>query len=158
MIVNLNTLYKPFIIDTEIEIPENFYENTVIKNLKNVHVNGKIYYNLSEELEVLMDVTGTMILEDSITLEDIEYPFSFQIEEILNEKDGENQEYLKKDKNILDIIEFLWENIVLEVPISVTNASNVEKTGQGWQLNGKASGTEIDPRLAKLNELFKGGE
>ena len=158
MIVNLNTLYKPFLIDALVEIPTEYYENTTIKDLKQVYAKGKVYYNLSDEIEVLMDVSGIMILEDAITLESIEYPFSFQIEEILDEKSGENSEYLKKDKNILDIIEFLWENIVLEVPISVTKASNIEKTGNGWQLNGKVSGDNLDPRLTKLSELTKGGE
>ena len=105
-----------------------------------------------------MDVEGIMYLEDAITLEEVRYPFSFQINEILNEKDDEFQEYLKNSKNILDIIEILWENIVLEVPISVTNASNAQQSGEGWQLNGEAKREEIDPRMAKLNELFKGGE
>lgn len=158
MKINLNTLYKPVVIDNDFEFPKEMYEHIDIKELKNVHAVGQVHYNVTEEIEVILDVTGIMILEDSMTLENIEYPFSFKIEEIIDEKTQENEEYLKKEKNILDIIEILWENIVLEVPISITNASNLKKEGKGWQLNGETSEDEIDPRLAKLNDLFKGGE
>ena len=66
--------------------------------------------------------------------------------------------YFEKNQNILDIIEFLWENIVLEVPISYTNASGTHLSGQGWELNSKNEDDGLDPRFEKLNELFKGGE
>lgn len=158
MQINLNTLYKPVCIDQKFTIPKEFYLDMPIKGIEDVYVKGKVYINISDEVEVLLDVEGIMYLEDAITLEEVRYPFSFQINEILNEKDDEFQEYLKNSKNILDIIEILWENIVLEVPISVTNASNAQQSGEGWQLNGEAKREEIDPRMAKLNELFKGGE
>lgn len=158
MKINLNTLYKPILIDDEFLIPRSFYENTSIKDLQNIHAKGQVYYNLSDEIEIDLEVSGKMILSDSITLEDISYPFSFEISQILSENGEENQEYLKNERNILDIIEFLWENIVLEVPISVTNTKNAKFEGEGWQLNGEESSESIDPRLAKLNELFKGGE
>lgn len=158
MEINLNTLYKPVEIDDTFEIPESYYAQTSIKELKEVHARGRLGYNVSDEIELNLEVSGIMYLEDGITLEKIKYPFSFEINEILEENTEENQEYLKKGKNILDIIEILWENIVLEVPISITNASNMKKNGEGWQLNGEAEEKSIDPRMAKLNDLFKGGE
>lgn len=158
MEINLNTLYKPIEIDDTFEIPESFYKSTSIKELKEVHAKGRVGYNISDEIELNLEVSGIMYLEDGVTLEKIKHPFSFEIDEILEENREENQEYLKKGKNILDIIEILWENIVLEVPISITNASNMKKNGEGWQLNGEAEEEGIDPRLAKLNDLFKGGE
>lgn len=99
-----------------------------------------------------------MFLTDAITNEQVKYPFSIQIDEILEENDENYAKYFEKNQNILDIIEFLWENIVLEVPISYTNASGTHLSGQGWELNSKNEDDGLDPRFEKLNELFKGGE
>lgn len=158
MKVNLNTLNKAYVIDEYVEIPEYFYENTDILKLDPVYVNGKVDYNITDEIEINLNVNGIMYLTDAITLEEVEYPFEFIISETLDELGIEVQESLKKSQNILDIIEILWENIVLEVPISVTKAQNTQIKGDGWELNGEESEDEIDPRLQKLNELFKGGE
>ena len=40
----------------------------------------------------------------------------------------------KIKQNMLDIIELLWENIILEVPISLTKSPNLELKGDGWVL------------------------
>ena len=41
--------------------------------------------------------------------------------------------YLKQ--NILDIFEFLWENILLEVPLHYTKVKDLHKfRGDGWKL------------------------
>lgn len=158
MKVNLNSLYKPFEIDEEIFIPKEYYELTDIKEIKNLYVKGKVFYNLTEEVEIDLMIKGIMVLTDSITLELIDYPFKFSISENLTKIGEEFQESLKKNQNVLDIIEFLWENIILEVPISITKAENTKLKGDGWELNGDESEIKIDSRLAKLNDMFKGGE
>lgn len=156
MKVNLNML--PYEINEEIVFPESFYINSEIKKLNSVKVSGKIDYNLTDEIEINLDISGIMIIKDSITNEDVEYPFSFKIEELLENFDGESEKYYEKSKNILDIIEFLWENIVLEVPISYTKVKDAHKKGEGWELNNEEPQDDVDPRMAKLSEIFKGGE
>ena len=69
-----------------------------------------------------------MILKDSISLEDVIYHFSNNLEEEVTEK-------VKNVENTLDILSVLWENIVLEVPIrfsEVKDYSNYQ--GDGWHL------------------------
>ena len=156
MKINLNLLPKVF--DEDIIIPEDFYKGTSIKDLSKVKVVGSIKYNVIDEVVIDLDVSGGMLLIDAITNEPIKYPFSIKILENLAEIDENDAKYLEKSKNILDIIEFLWENIVLEVPISYTNASGTHLSGQGWELNSKNEDDGLDPRFEKLNELFKGGE
>ena len=69
-----------------------------------------------------------MKIEDSISLEIISYPFSFEIEENLEEKE------LKYEKT-LDIINVLWQNIVLEVPLKQTKVTDFsDYQGDGWKL------------------------
>ena len=156
MKINLNLLPKVF--DEDIIIPEDFYKGTSIKDLSKVKVVGSIKYNVIDEVVIDLDVRGEMLLIDAITNEPIKYPFSIKILENLAEIDENDAKYLEKSKNILDIIEFLWENIVLEGPISYTNASGTHLSGQGWELNSKNEDDGLDPRFEKLNELFKGGE
>ena len=119
MKINLNLLPKVF--DEDIIIPEDFYKGTSIKDLSKVKVVGSIKYNVIDEVVIDLDVSGEMLLIDAITNEPIKYPFSIKILENLAEIDENDAKYLEKSKNILDIIEFLWENIVLEVPIRITN-------------------------------------
>lgn len=98
-------------IDEEIIIPRDYLENTDIKDLKEVNTVGKI--SLDNELNYLiqLDVTGKMVLEDAITLDLVDYPFTINIEETL-----------ENSIKTLDLISFLWHYIVLEVPLRFTNS------------------------------------
>lgn len=154
--INLNLL--PVELDEDVTFPKEFYANTAIRDLKDFHIKGSIYYNLSEEVTIDIHVTGKMILTDAITLEDVPYPIDIDIAETLADLSQESEQYLEKNKNILDKLEFLWENIVLEVPISFTNSSGKNLKGEGWELNKESDEEEINPQLAKLKDLFKGGE
>ena len=156
MIINLNLL--PVSIDQDFIIPSSYYASTDIKELHNVHAKGKVYYNLSDEVEIDLDVTGEMILTDSITLKDIKENINLKISQNLEEIAQESTYFYEKGKNTLDIIEFLWENIVLEVPISRTLASGRTMEGNGWSLNKTDDEEKIDERFLKLNDYFKGGE
>ena len=156
MKINLNLL--PIKLDNDVVIPENYYENTDIKRLDDIHVKGLIDYDLSENVRIQLQITGKMILNDSITLDNIEEDINIDIDETLDEIASESTYFYEKDKNILDIIEFLWENIVLEVPISRTLVSGTNLDGKGWSLNKVDGEEKIDERFLKLNDYFKGGE
>ncbi len=149
--INLNFL--PEHLDEDITFPEEFYENTDIIRLEDIHVVGDVFYNLSDEIEANIRTTGKMILKDAITLEEISKNLDIDIAEILEK----TAKYYKKEQNTLDKLEFLWENIVLEVPISLTKSSGINLKGEGWELN-RDEEDGINPELAKLKDIFKGGE
>lgn len=149
--INLNFL--PEHLDEDITFPEEFYENTDIIRLEDIHVVGDVFYNLSDEIEANIRITGKMILKDAITLEEISKNLDVNIAEILEK----TAKYYKKEQNTLDKLEFLWENIVLEVPISLTKSSGINLKGEGWELN-RDEEDDINPELAKLKDIFKGGE
>ena len=136
---------------------KNCYKDTSIEELKPVKVIGKIFYNISDEIELDLDVEGVMVLQDSITLDPIDYPYSFHINEIVNESNEEIKDYYKNSKNTLDIMPILWQNIVLEVPISITNNEDAHLSGEGWTLK-KDDEKNIDPRLAELTKLLDEGK
>lgn len=158
MQIDLNKLnVSNILIDESLTIDAELYKNTSIKELKPVKVSGKIFYNVSDEIELDVDVNGTMILEDSITLDPIDYPYSFHINEIISSENEEIKEYYQNSKNTLDIMPILWQNIVLEVPISITKEKDAHLSGEGWELNNNKE-DKIDPRLAELSKLLEEGK
>ena len=136
MQIDLNKLNTAdIIIDESLTIDTELYKNTSIKELKPVKVSGKIFYNISDEIELDLDVEGIMVLEDSITLDPIDYPYNFHINEIISSENEEIKEYYQNSKNILDIMPILWQNIVLEVPLRYTLVYDYESYhGDGWKL------------------------
>jgi uncharacterized metal-binding protein YceD (DUF177 family) len=111
-----------------VNIPKEYISIDKVKKLDNIKVVGKIYYSVDDNVSIKADISGTMILEDDISLDDIEYPFSIKYDDIIEEN-------LINDENRLDLFEFLWENIVLEVPLKFTKVTNLsEFHGDGWKL------------------------
>lgn len=144
---------KGIIIDDTISFGDEFINNTPIQKLDNVKVKGKAYYSITNEIVFDCKVEGSMVLLDSMDLEPIDYPFNIEISEVLSENDDE------KDQNklkTLDIIDILWQNIVLEVPISVRKNPDkkYEMSGEGWELVDEER-KKLDPRLAPLLELLE---
>ena len=100
-----------------------------------------------------------MLIEDSISLELVPYEFNIDIEENLETIEENYEECYEKGKNTLDLKKILWQNIVLEVPISYSMVSDAELKGNGWELiNEDRKVEEIDPRLKKLEDLLKGDD
>ena len=65
-----------------------------------------------------------MILKDDITLEPVEHNFIIELEEIL-----------EKSKNILDITDILWQNILVEIPSKVRSTDeDINLEGNGWRV------------------------
>ena len=120
-------------IDDTISFDKSYIEKTPIKKLDNIKVKGRAYYSVTNEIVFDCDVKGTMVLEDSLTLEPVDYPIDIHINEILGENTEENT---KNESKTLDIIDILWQNIVLEVPISFRADPNKEYDlkGEGWEL------------------------
>jgi uncharacterized protein len=144
---------KGIIIDDTVSFGEEYIKNTSIQKLENVKVVGRAYYSVTSEIVFECSVEGIMVLLDAIDLEPVDYPFSFEISEILSENDDE------KDQNelkTLDIMDILWQNIVLEVPISFRKDPNkvYNLEGEGWELVDEER-KKLDPRLAPLLELLE---
>jgi len=124
--------YNYLDIDEFVDFPSYFYRNMDVREIKDVKVTGTISINNLDEIETNLEVSGTFILPCAITLEDVLYDFKTNIEEIL----GNFNDFYLKNKNTLDILPFLWENIVSEVPMRVVKEGiSVTKTyGDGWEL------------------------
>lgn len=154
MIIDLSKIDERGItIDETFSFDDNYLNKTSIKKLDNVKAQGRIYLSITGEIIFDCHIKGVFILEDAIDLSEVEDPFSFDISEVLSEN---NDELAKKEEKTLDIIDILWQNIVLEVPISFRAhpEKKVSAKGNGWELLDEETET-IDPRLAPLLELLE---
>ena len=79
-----------------------------------------------------LKLDGDLILLSSRSLKEVPYEFSVKIEEIM----GNFDTFYNKNKNTLDILPLLWENIVSEVPIRVVKEGVRSQgiNGEGWEL------------------------
>jgi uncharacterized metal-binding protein YceD (DUF177 family) len=144
---------KGIVIDEVVSFGEEYIKNTPIQKLDDIKVTGRVYYSVTNEVVLEASVKGTMVLLDAIDLEPINYPINLEISEVLSENDDEKAE---KDVKTLDIMDVLWQNIVLEVPISIKKDPDkkYDLHGDGWELIDEES-KKVDPRLAPLLELLE---
>lgn len=136
-------------INNPINIPKELLTNSLIDDLENIILTGKITFDEEDNLLLEGSLKGTMILKDDITLEPVKYNFDTEIEEILN-----------KNQNILDITEILWQNILVEIPSKVrATDEDIELSGEGWRvISENKYNEEINKSnnpFSSLNELLK---
>ena len=145
---NIN-LKKVFIRKTtyegKVEYDKEEIKKTGLLDLKDIYLSFKI----DEEENLTLNSKGTFIIEDARTLEPVEYPFTISFEEKLDETSEICGRFLLNSQNTLDILEILWENIVLEIPISYTVSKEIE-----IEDNEKEKDELIDPRMAPLMGLL----
>ena len=152
-LLNSNTVSE-IDISNIYSIPKSYYENTDIISLDNINVVGKIKKidNEEDESTIYIDaiIDGVMIIPDSISLEEVEYPFHIEYNDFYEEND-------KNNENVLDIFSFLWENIVLEVPLQFTKVTDLSKFhGDGWKLISEEDRNhEANPFSELLKEFDK---
>ena len=131
-------------------ITSEYFDGTDIKKLDDVIVEGSIHrdedYSINFVDHIRCTIEGKMVINDSISLDEIEYPYFIEYDDILEEN-------CKKSENTLDIFQFLWENIVLEVPLQFTKVEDLSKFhGDGWRL---ISEEELKDTNNPFNELLK---
>ena len=137
-------------IDNTYNLDSSYYKDSDIKSLSDIKVKGIIVRKESEDNELAdymnCTISGEMIIPDSISLEDVVYPFTIEYDDYIFENSLKNE-------NTLDILGFLWENIVLEVPLQFTKVRDLSKFhGDGWKL---ISEEELKLDKNPFNELLK---
>ena len=161
MIIDLIKLKSGIIdkidIDEDINIDEEYLQNTEIIEFKQLHINGYITKNI-DSYNLTAKVYGTMVLPCSVSLKPTDYDFSFEIDDNIAKLYEELGKTLKNDENTIDIFPIIWENILMEIPIRIVNDDihDVKMEGDGWKIiTERTSDEEINPELAKLKDLLK---
>lgn len=157
MNLDLSPLHTQYLDSIEIDdcyhIDHSYYQNSDIIRLSPIKVKGTITERENENglFEDYMEcvIQGKMILLDSISLDEIEYPFSIDFSDFL-----EKNNYLHE--NILDIFEFLWENILLEVPLYYSEVEDYNQFhGDGWRLIHENEINSYNPFRDLLKDVEK---
>lgn len=127
---------EELIIEEDLNFPVENLKNTTIKELKEVVFKGSITKLYDDNFEITGTITGIMVLPDDITLEPVDYSFKSEIEEKFSEFETNEEKSLEIIKNRLDITEFLWQNILVEIPLKIKNEKNenLSLKGNGWRL------------------------
>lgn len=131
----ITNIEEELIVKTNIEFEKDLLNSTNIRELKNVTFEGEIIKLYDNNYQLSGVLKGTMILPDDITLESVEYKFSTNIEEKISEFTENYDNNLKIVQNRLDITEFLWQNILVEIPLKVVSEKNkdLKLQGNGWR-------------------------
>ena len=139
MQIDLNKLIyqDKILIDETISYPKEYLENTDIISLDNVKVQGSIYVDYEKNNVIELNVEGTMILTDAITTDPVPYDFTIEI-----------AENLENSLKTLDLIEFLWHYIVLEIPIRYS-------TSDAQELKDKYANVYLEEEVREVNNPFK---
>lgn len=141
-------------VQGEVIIPSEMLENTDIRRISPVKVNGFVSNN-EENYELDINITGEMVLPCCRTLKDVNYPFDIHIDEIIDENNDNSLEIIQ---NSLEIFPIVWQNILVDVPLRVLapDAKDEPIEGDGWRLITEETNEEkVDPRLAKLKDYIK---
>jgi uncharacterized protein len=154
----MNNFIESIDINEVINFDDSYLTNTAIRRLSDVKVTGSISKTMADMYYLKLLVAGTMILPCAITLEDVEYNFGIEINEILSDIDDEDEKYLKINGNCIDILPIIWQNIVLEVPFRVVKDEeyHANVSGNGWRLitEEERQQDKEEPKLEGLKDLL----
>ena len=143
-------------IDDEVTIDNSCFVGTSIKNLYDVRFCGDVR-RFEDEYQLKGIISGVMVLSDDITLEDVDYSFNVTIEEDFVNGD----ENFKIVQNKLDITDFLWQNILVEVPSKVRKQGNdhLKLEGDGWRFITEDELKSCnDSPFSELSKMFDSGK
>lgn len=133
-----------------------------IRGLQDVAVSGNIHYDVdAERVYADLDIEGVMILPCSITLEDVEYPFSTSSCEEFSFVKCDDAEVHECKGDVVELLPVIFQLILFETPLKVVKEGVIEyPKGNGWEVireedyvRSKKEERPIDPRLAKLKDF-----
>ena len=110
-------------IDTDVIYSDEYIKDSGIIRLNNVHVFGIIKTDLEFNYDVNLDLSGEMIIIDSLSGEEVPYKFNTNIEE-----------KLENSLKSLDLIEFLWQYIVMEIPMRFTLCDDLSVKNDDYEV------------------------
>ena len=127
-LTQLYTSIDKISIDGIYKIPKEIIVDERIHELSEIELTNSIIEKIEGELFIKTEINGKMKISDSVSLEDVWYPFNIKIDEKIDD-------FIEKGEKYLDIIAFLWQNIVLEVPLRYSIVKDYSKyQGDGWKL------------------------
>ncbi|SDN24597.1 YceD family protein [Alkalicoccus daliensis] len=156
------------LLDESVDVSEVKQVDREIRDISTVKVKGS--GSISRDLATFhLKIEGTMTLPCARTLNDVEFPFAIDAIEAFQLSEGatfdEEDEVHELTSNTVDLLPFVQERILLEKPFRVFSEKSegpAPHSGNGWKMQAEDADADqkkqVDPRLAKLENLFKKDE
>ncbi|MDF2556215.1 MAG: hypothetical protein K0R71_43 [Bacillales bacterium] len=135
-----------------------------ILDISPILVRGEVEFD-SSKVVFHLTIQGTFVLPCSKTLVEVNYPVNIQTTETFflhSLEDDEEGELV--ENGVIDLTPVVQELLLLEIPMQVYADSSDQESGtpfsgKGWEVvTEEEQAQKIDPRMAKLAELFKKDE
>lgn len=164
----------PFMFNERIDIKDELldrYANEVI-DATEFNIDGRVF---SDRGDVIIDthIVGKLVVPSSRSLEPVDLPLDFSVEEYYVPSKAAESRYDKDDvvfvvdeDSQIDMQAAVVDNVILHIPMHVLSPDEVAgkkmPSGKDWEVLSaddyqaqKAELKTVDPRLAKLKDLFK---
>ena len=123
---SMDQLYRYMNEPLEFSATLNYDE--YIKNFRDIlrmddaKVSGTLKAINSDTFRFVLHIDAVMYLEDAWTLDEVPYPVNLDVEEIFTKDTrliNDDNDYRYIEKATIDLYDVVWENIILEKPISI---------------------------------------
>ncbi|MGM8214366.1 YceD family protein [Bacillaceae bacterium W0354] len=163
---------SPYAFSETVDVSGLIELDNDIRDISPVNVSGEVSMS-GHTFTFRYTIEGEMVLPCARTLVDV--PYTFKIQSIdrfsTEEYQAANDEDIEfVDREVLDLLPYIKENILLEVPIRVFSekaiSNDFSKDGNGWNLfleeehnelkaeQAEKEKEKIDPRLASLKKFY----
>lgn len=156
---------EPLEFEGDVDVSELETMDNDIRRISPAHV--QVSFNMNgDEIIATLHIHGEMILPCARTLVDVPYRYDIRTSEVFTTSqyytdEDEDNEIYPIEGEVLDLLPYIKENILLEVPFRVfskeTNPEGAVPTeGNGWAFKQEEIKEKtIDPRLKKLESLLE---
>ncbi|MFB5660671.1 DUF177 domain-containing protein [Alteribacillus sp. HJP-4] len=162
--------HSGFTFEEEADVSELIDRDREIRDISPVHISGETEYT-GETVTFTFQVSGSMILPCSRTLADVHYPFDIKAVERFQLDGGpvdeEDVQLHEPENGYVDLLPYVKENILLELPIQVfakesDGKAQAPQVGRDWEVisedkikaEKEEANKEVDPRMADLAKFF----
>ncbi|MFV0559500.1 MAG: YceD family protein [Enterococcus sp.] len=169
----------PLAFDEELNLKDSLMKrDNLILDVAPIKVNGLLMVNKKDYL-VHYTVHTILTLPSSRSLEPVQYPMEFTVDEVfMTEEQFQTRddlisadEILIIEGNQINLDESVEDNILLAIPMQILTDEEEQATdlpkGSDWEVlseedyamrQQEEAKSKVDPRLAKLSELFTENE
>ena len=138
---------------------KDFESISRLKSIDQFIINGIWYYDeISDRLYTEFNLSGDVVVSDSITLEDMDYHIDADTTEVFGfDEIDDVVNHLVKD-NAVDLEPIINQVILANIPFNLTNSSDKEyPKGENWEIMSESDFNnqpkKVNPKMAKLLEI-----
>lgn len=144
-------------VNETLKFAEEMFESVSnIEGISDIEVDGIIYLQ-NNEVNANLNIKGIYQLPCVNTGQIGDYPFEFKIEGNLK---GEYPQTINYEADYIDLLEVVWQKLIVEAPLRFVKSDINEKNGKSWKYMSEdeyndMKASQTDPRFEKLKDLFK---